>query len=568
MKTRLRLVAAVCASALAASAAQQTELVDFANPFTGTGNSRELSNGNLYPYIAVPWGMNAWTPQTDKSGKKWFYDWKANKICGFHQTHRPSPWIGDYAQFSVMPMAGEARFGEDERASWYSHKTERATPAYCKVYLADYAITAELAPSSRAAAMRITWPDTPAPRFLVDALKGDCSVRVDASRRRVTGHSALMHVRESEKGAKVVLPKTFFVVEFDRDIVSSEIKGGYALVTFAPAKRGEKTNVRIASSFISAEQAILNLRELDGGFDAVHEAGRKAWNAALGRFSVEGGSETDRRKFCTCLYRALIFPRATHEIDAQGRIVHRSFYGKGVLPGRYCCDTGFWDTFRALFPLLNLAYPDKSREMCEGLLHCVEESGWLPEWSAPFHRNCMIGQNSASVVADAYFAGCMDDATARRLYEAMLRSANGVHPQCKSVGRVGWEEYNSIGYVPRDVFPLSASRTLEYAYADWCIWKLGAALGRPEAETALYLKRSGNWRNVFCGEVKCMRGRKRDGSWAENFNPDEWGRDFTEGSARQYNWSAMHDVPGLISAFGGRKVSGPVVRRADLVRRR
>ena len=401
--------------------------------------------------------------------------------------------------------------------------------------------------------MRITWPDTPAPRFLVDALKGDCSVQVDASRRRVTGHSTLTHIRESEKGGKAFLPKTFFVVEFDRDIVSSEIKGGYALVTFAPAKRGEKTNVRIASSFISPEQAILNLRELDRGFDAVHEAGRKAWNDVLGRFSVEGGSETDRRKFYTCLYRALIFPRATHEIDAQGRIVHRSFYGKGVLPGRYYCDTGFWDTFRALFPLLNLAYPDKSREMCEGLLHCVEESGWLPEWSAPFHRNCMIGQNSASVVADAYFAGCMDDATARRLYEAMLRSANGVHPSCKSVGRLGWEDYNSIGYVPCDGFPRSASRTLEYAYADWCIWKLGVALGRPEEETALYLKRSGNWRNVFCNEVKCVRGRKRDGSWAENFNPDDWSRDFTEGSARHYSWSAMHDVPGLISAFGGRE---------------
>ena len=214
-----------CAAAPFALAA--AELVDYADPFTGTDNTREISNGNLYPYIAVPWGMNAWTPQTGKSGQGWLYDWKDRKICGFHQTHQPSPWIGDYAQFSVMPMAGKTEFDETRRASWFSHKTEKATPAYYKVYLADYGITAEMTPSERALFMRLEYPRTDSPGFLVDALKGDA--RVDVSKRRVTGYSTMMHVRGNESRTYPP-PKTYFVVEFDRDVVSHKKEGNCALV--------------------------------------------------------------------------------------------------------------------------------------------------------------------------------------------------------------------------------------------------------------------------------------------------------------------------------------------------
>ena len=492
-KHRLYCAAACCAFAFTASAAPDP--VDFANPFTGTDNTREISNGNLYPYIAMPWGMNAWTPQTRKAGQGWLYDWKDSRICGFHQSHQPSPWIGDYAQFSVMPMAGRAEFDEMKRASWFSHKTEKATPAYYKVYLADYDITAEMTPTERALFMRLKYSGTESPRFLVDALKGDAKVEV--SKRRVTGYSTMMFVRAGEKKLPPE-PKTYFVVEFDRDIVAHRIDRNRALVTFAPVKRGETVNVRIASSFISTEQAGRNLKELSATFDETHAKTRAAWNAQLGRIEVEGGTETDRRKFYTCLYRALIFPRKTHEYGADGKAVHRSFYGKGVLPGFYYCDTGFWDTYRALFPLLNFAYPDRVREIAEGLLHCYEESGWLPEWSAPFHRLAMIGQGSASVVADAYFAGNIGKEAAGRLYEALLKSANSRHPDIASVGRECAREYGEYGYVPMDKCKRSSgARTLEYAYADYCIWKLGTALGRPAEETSVYLKRSGNWRNIW-----------------------------------------------------------------------
>ena len=545
------------------------DLSRYADPFVGTDNTKELSCGNLYPAIARPWGMNAWTPQTGSAGQGWLYDWKDRRIIGFHQTHQPSPWIGDYGQFSVMPVTGKEVFRENDRGSIFSHKAETAMPHYYRVYLADYDTTVELTPTERAVMFRITYPKTDAPRFIVDALNDGSSVEVDAGRRRITGRSIKMNIRSNERHLGLKPLNCWFVMEFDRPFAASSVFDGTrleqgtcsdcthagAVVTFPPAARGEKLHVRVASSFISPEQAVRNLGELGAeGFDSLVEQGRKAWNDTLGRIAVAGGTENDRRKFYTCLYRSLLFPRQLHEYDAHGCPVHRSPYGKGVMPGRYYCDTGFWDTFRALFPLLAFVYPDRDSEIMEGLAHCYAESGWLPEWAAPFHRNCMIGQHSASVVADAYFAGCMDDATANKLYEGLVKATSATGSLI-STGRIGFMEYNTLGYVARDGANgrQSASRTIEYAYDDWCIWRLGKALCRPAAETDKFLKRSSNWRNLFHPVHRMMCGRAKDGSWDANFNPVRWAFDFTEGTPLHYTWSVFHDVYGLRDALGGAK---------------
>ena len=539
---------------LSVTASPAADFVQYADPFVGTDNTTEVSNGNLYPAIARPWGMNAWTPQTRPAGQGWLYDWKDGKIMGFHQTHQPSPWIGDYGQFSVMPTVGRTAFDEKERASWFSHKAESAMPHYYRVYLADYDTTVELTPTERAAMMRITYPKTDLPCFVVDALDGG-SCTVSAAERRVTGRSFLANVRWNEKKLRRKPLACGFVMEFDKEISSVENRETGAMLRFAPTAKGERVHVRIASSFVSPEQAVRNLNELgDADFVSLMAQGRTAWNSALGRFAAEGGSETDMRKFYTCLYRSLLFPRQLHEYDAGGNPIHRSPYGKGVLPGRYYCDTGFWDTFRALFPMLAFVYPDRNAEIMEGLVHCYEESGWIPEWAAPFHRNCMIGQNSASVVADAYLAGCMDDVTAKKLYEGLVKAACATG-ELISTGRVGFDEYNKLGYVARDgaTGPQSAARTLEYAYADWCIWKLGTALGMPKAETDVFLGRSANWRNVFNPQFRLACGRARNGSWDPDFSVIRWGYDFTEGTPLHYTWSVFHDIPALMEAMGGAK---------------
>ena len=334
-----------------------------------------------------------------------------------------------------------------------------------------------------------------------------------------------------------------------------ERQGETIAVRFAPVKRGEQVCARVAASFVSPEQARYNLREVaDKTFDQIAAEGSAEWNSVLSRFYLYDDDIDRKRMFYTCLYRALLFPRRFFDVGPDGKPVHRSPHTLEVKAGRYYCDTGFWDTFRSLFPLLNFAYPEMNKEMTEGLLHCFEEGGWLPEWSSPGYRYCMIGNNSASVVADAFLSGAAEGIDTNALYAAMLKNANNVHHEIRSEGRYGFEHYNEKGYVPRDVgINESAARTLEYAYDDWCIWKLGTALGRPEAELAVYRQRAENWRNVFNPAVGLICGRNRDGSFDAKFNPYKWGGDFTEGNALHYTWSVFHDIAGLMAAMGGRE---------------
>ena len=560
---------AACTTGTTGVSPVDVDFVDLVRPLMGTDNTKELSCGNLYPAICRPWGMNVWTPQTGKMGNGWIYLYADRRIRGLRQTHQPSPWIGDYGQFAVMPITGRTVFKEDERASWFSHKTEHASPATYRVYLAEHDVTVELAPTERAAIFRVTYPETDTAQFVVDAFDEGSAIQVDAARRRVSGWSSKRNVRGNERDDPPRVLRTWFVLEFDHPFAAApvwadgkfregqtacEAKHAGVVVRFAPTKRGEQVHVRVASSFISAEQAERNLLELgEGGFDVVAARGRAAWNEVLGRIRVEGGTEDQQRTFYTCLYRALLFPRRFFEIGADGAAVHRSPTTGEVRPGVYFCDTGFWDTFRSLFPLLNFLYPEMNAQMMKGLEACYDECGWLPEWSSPGLRHCMIGNNSASVVADAWLTGAAKGCDIQKLYRALLHGANAVHPTNVHVGRLGFEAYNEKGWVPRDIgIRESAARTLEYAYDDWCIWRLGVALGRPKEETDVYLKRSRNWRNVFSSEHRLACGRAADGTFNPAFNKFTWGGDFTEGNSLHYTWSVFHDIAGLMEAMGGR----------------
>ncbi len=325
-----------------------------------------------------------------------------------------------------------------------------------------------------------------------------------------------------------------------------------AIIGFS-TRRGEVVHARVASSFISPEQAELNLKELGGrSFDEIADAGRKTWNEVLGRIRVNDDNVDKLRTFYSCLYRSVLFPRSFYEVDANGNIVHYSPYNGEVLPGYMFTDTGFWDTFRCLFPFLNLVYPSMNVKMQEGLVNTYKESGFLPEWASPGHRGCMVGNNSASVVADAYLKG-LRGYDIETLWEAVVHGANNVHPKVKSTGRLGYDYYNKLGYVPYDVkINESAARTLEYAYDDWAIYKLGKALGKPESEIAVFAKHAMNYKNLFDKETKLMRGRNEDGTFQSPFNPLKWGDAFTEGNSWHYTWSVFHDPQGLIDLMGGK----------------
>ena len=562
MKRKSLLLLFVCFTLLAhAVKVNVKNAVDFVNPLVGSDSNPELSTGNTYPAIAMPWGMNFWVPQTGKMGDGWQYTYAAKKIRGLKQTHQPSPWINDYGQFSLLPTVGKPVFDEAKRASWFSHKAEKATPYYYSVYLADYDVTAELCPTERAALMAFTFPKTDQANVVIDAFdKGSC-IQVIPAERKVIGFST------RNSGGVPDNFRNYFVIEFDHDfdafvsvkdgqlISANEQKGNHvgAIITFKTSQRGEKIQARVASSFISSAQAMQNLKELgQADMDQLKQQGRQRWNEVLGKIEVEDESIDHLRTFYSCLYRSLLFPRAFYEKDAAGEIVHYSPYNGTVQKGYMFTDTGFWDTFRCLFPLLNLMYPSENVKIQEGLANTYKESGFLPEWASPGHRGCMVGNNSASVVADAYLSG-LRGYDMETLWQAVVHGTQAVHPQVNSTGRLGYEYYNKLGYVPYDVkINESVARTLEYAYDDWCIYQLGKALGKSAKELKPFAKRAMNYQKVFDKETKLMRGRLKDGKFMSPFNPLKWGDAFTEGNAWHYTWSVFHDPHGLIQLMGGK----------------
>ncbi len=539
-----------------------TNYADYVNPLIGTQSTYEFSSGNTYPAIARPWGMNFWTPQTGKMGDGWQYMYTATKIRGFKQTHQPSPWINDYGQFSIMPVVGEPVFDENKRASWFSHKGEEAKAYYYKVYLAEHDVVTELVPTERAALFRFTFPENEHSYVVIDAFDKGSYVKIDAANNRIIGYST------KNSGGVPDNFKNYFVIEFDKPFTykatvadscisvnkaEQEANHAGAIIGFA-TRKGEKVHARVASSFISQAQALENLKELgNDSFDVLVEKGKTAWNEALGRIEVEGGNLDQYRMFYSCLYRSLLFPRKFYEIDSNGQVVHYSPYNGQVLPGYMYTDTGFWDTFRCLFPLLNLAYPSVNKEIQEGLVNTYKESGFFPEWASPGHRGCMVGNNSASVLVDAYMKGVKVD-DLKTLYEGLLHGTKNVHPEVSSTGRLGYEYYNKLGYVPCDVkIHENAARTLEYAYDDWCIYKLAKELKRPKKEIKLFAERAMNYKNLFDSETKLMRGKKENGEFMKPFSPLKWGDAFTEGNSWHYTWSVFHDPQGLIDLMGGDK---------------
>lgn len=555
---RIVLIACVLGCTLFAKAKDWTQYV---NPLMGSQSTFELSTGNTYPAIARPWGMNFWTPQTGKMGDGWQYTYTANKIRGFKQTHQPSPWINDYGQFSIMPIVGTPVFDEEKRASWFAHKGETATPYYYKVYLAEHDVVTEMVPTERAVLFRFTFPENVHSYVVVDAFDKGSYVKVIPEENKIIGYTT------RNSGGVPENFKNYFIIEFDKpftykatvangnlqeNVAEQTTDHAGAIIGFQ-TRKGEQVHARIASSFISFEQAAVNMKELGkDNIEQLAKKGKEAWNQVLGKIEVEGGNLDQYRTFYSCLYRSLLFPRKFYELDAAGQPVHYSPYNGQVLPGYMYTDTGFWDTFRCLFPLLNLMYPSVNKEMQEGLINTYKESGFFPEWASPGHRGCMVGNNSASILVDAYMKGVKVD-DVKTLYEGLIHGTENVHPEVSSTGRLGHEYYNKLGYVPYDVkINENAARTLEYAYNDWCIYKLAKELKRPKKEINLFAKRAMNYKNLFDKESKLMRGRNEDGTFQSPFSPLKWGDAFTEGNSWHYTWSVFHDPQGLIDLMGGK----------------
>ena len=544
---------------------EETYLVDYVNPLMGTDSKKSMSNGNTYPAIATPWGMNFWTPMTSKMGDGWAYNYDDDKIRGIKQTHQPSPWINDYAAFSFMAVTGELKYQENERASWFSHKAETVKPYHYRTYLAEYDVVAEVAPTSRAAHFKFTFPEADSSYIMLDAFFKGSMVKIIPEERKIIGYC------RNNKGGVPDNFHNYFVAEFDKDFeithtwkdnwelqknnLNSEGKHVGAIIGFK-TKKGEVVNVKVASSFISHEQAQLNLDREVGkdSFEDTKEKAKNAWEKELSRIKIEDDSIDNIRTFYSCLYRVLLFPRTFYEFDADHKMMHYSPYNGNVLPGYMFTDNGFWDTFRAVFPFFNMMYPEQNNNIMEGLANTYKESGWLPEWASPGHRACMIGSNSAPIIADAYLKGTIkNEKTAEILFEALLKNATIEEGRpVRSVGREGLNYYNTLGYVPFDVnIRENAAKTLEYAYADFTIGQMAEKMGK-KVIAKTYYEQSYRYKKVFDPSTNLMRGKNEDGTFQSPFDPLKWGGAFTEGNSLHYTWSVFQDIDGLINLMGGK----------------
>jgi predicted alpha-1,2-mannosidase len=548
-------------SNLFAQSSDANDLTKYINPLIGSDSRHDLSNGNTYPAIALPWAMNFWTPQTNKMESGWIYQYTSSKIRGFKMTHQPSPWIGDYGAFSIFATTEKLVFDENKRESWYSHKAEVANAYYYKAYLADYNTTVEITPTERAACFRITYPKTDKAYLIIDAFFKNSSIKVFPKEKKIVGYSC------NNSGGVPENFKNYFVIYVDKEIEQVFIaKDGEILenVTEATSKHvgsiirfktntGEKVNLKIASSFISPEQAELNLQREIGNntFDQTAEKAKATWNKMMSRIAIEGGTVNQLTTFYSALYRTMLFPRKFYEYDKDNKVVHYSPYNGKVLPGYMFTDNGFWDTFRAVFPLFTLMFPDMNSQMMDGMANAYKESGWLPEWASPGHRDCMIGSHSAAIIADSYLKG-IRGYDINTLYEAIMKNTKNEGP-IGSVGRLGVKFYNEKGYVPYDVkINENAARTLEYSYDDFTIWKLSKALNKPQSTIDTLRKRSYNYVNVFDKSANFMRGKNKDGSFQSPFRADKWGDAFTEGCSWHWTWCVFQDVQGLINLMGGK----------------
>lgn len=545
---------------LTTGAYAQRDLVNYVNTLQGTDSRFELSYGNTYATTAMPFAMHTWSAQTGKNGEGWKYQYAVTRIRGFQQAHQCSPWVSDYAVYSLMPVLGDLVVNEDQRATNFNHDNEVAKPHYYSVAF-DNGIKTEMAPTTRGVHLRFSWPKNGEEAFLVlDGYTDRSEIWIDPSKNEVRGWvNNQRFVNNAENF------RNYFVITFDTpfkaygiwenegdSIFHNEKSGaGKGYGAYLKFESGAKVQAKAASSYISYEQARLTLtRELgaDKSLEVTKGRGADTWNELLNRVLVEGGTEEQIRTFYSCLYRANLFSRKFYERDENNEPYYYSPYDGNIYKGYMYTDNGFWDTFRSQFPLTNILHPTMQGRYMNALLDAQEQCGWLPSWSFPGETGGMIGNHAISLLTDAWVKGIRTFDPERAL-KAYAKEAMNKGPWGGANGRAGWKEYWQLGYVTYPESLGSTSQTLEYAYDDFCGYMLAKMTGN-EFYERIFAGQMYNYKHVFDEKTGFMRGRDLDGNWLEPFNPFEWGGPYCEGNAWHYTWSVFHDVQGLINLYG------------------
>lgn len=559
---RKKILPLVLAALLGSAAvAQQTGLVKYVNTRQGTNTKFEFSYGNTYPATSLPFGMNTWTAQTGKDGDGWKYQYFVHTIRGFQQSHQCSSWVNDYAVFSLMPETGKLAVNEDERASSFSHDNEIAQPGYYRVKFDNNIIT-EMTPTERGAHLRFTFPKGKDAYLVLDGYTKASMVKIIPEKRMIIGW--VNNCRWAPQNFK-----NYFVIVFDQPFTAygtwenhhntvyadSAEKEGDGAGAYLQFRKGARVQAKVASSYISIDQAELTLNNELGkykSFDDTRKAADKVWNDLLGRMKVEGGTEAQKATFYSCMYHANLFSHRFYEIGKDGKPYYYSPYDGKIHEGYMYTDNGFWDTFRAQFPLNTIMHPTMEGRYAEALLDAQQQCGWLPAWSFPSETGGMLGNHAISLLTDAWVKGIRTFDPERAL-KAYYHEATNKGPWGSANGRPGWKEYFVDGYVPYTKQTLgSTSWTLEFAYDDFCGYQLAKMTGHPFYET-IFGRQMYNYKNLFDPKTRFMRAKDAEGNWITPFDPMDWGGPYTEGNAWHWTWSVFQDVQGLINLMGGDK---------------
>lgn len=597
-KTALPIVSLffILTNGFAQKSATAKQEVDYVNPLIGTaatGFAKGLDGGGTMPSVGPPFAMTNFVAQTGESlMSRMNYFYEDERIIGFLASHQPTVWMGDYGYVSLMPQTGNLRVLPKDRALEFSHANEVSTPYYYSVLLnadGNQTIKAEMASTSRCGIFRFTFPASNEARIIIQGINlnpelkhwaNDFTerlktlrgyVKIDTAKAEITGYNP------DRMSAQIspALPnfKGYFVIRFDKpftsfgtwdgdNVVASSAEGygtrSGAYAGFA-TKEGETVQIRMATSFISIEQARKNMdTEVTGkSFTDIVQSTRNEWQKNLSRMEVSGVTEDQKAIFYTALFHTLQFPR---EMSEYGR--YYSGFDDKIHTGSSYTDFSLWDTYRALHPLLIFTQPERVNPMITALLQMYKEGGRLPMWPNPAETNIMIGTHADAVIADAYVKG-FRGYDVNLAYEALLKDAL-VPPENDTVLRYGdrdlWTGYEAqagltyfkkLGYVPVDKTAESVSRTVEYSVDDYAVAQMAKGLGETDDYKKLMLL-SKNYKNLYDAKTGFLLPRKQNGQWDEKNKEGSW-EGFTEGGPWTYAFGAMHDAPGMIAMMGGKK---------------
>jgi len=534
------------------------KLLDYVNIRQGTKSTMRYSNGNTLPMIQMPFGMGGFSPQTASDRGAWFFHPDDRCLEGVRLTHQPSPWIRDYGAFVLMPQEGDVFTTPDSRWSGYRPEAAIIRPDYLKLDFLRYNTTFELTPGERSACIRLNYYGKRLPRFALLPLDGLYHYEVDAKNRRIYGWTDHAY----DKSA--INFKMHIVLEFDCDFdmenavvtcADGSVKPGWQITGHNTglnvALLARQANIRFASSYISTEQALLNMeRECESNFDAMREKASAAWEAKLSLIEATFPSEQMKRTFYSCLYRSFLYPHKSYEINKAGEPVHYCAHDGEIRQGETYTNNGFWDTYRTVYPLLSIIDPDAYAGIVKGYIQIYKDTGWLLRWPALGEFGCMPGTLIDAVIADAAVKGILTGEWLETAFEGMLKHSK-IKASDPRNGRIGVEEYNQYGHVPRHIRE-SVNNSLDSHYGDFCIAQVASVLGKGDIKEE-YLKRSQGYKQLFDAETGFIRGLGIDGSRKENFDSCDWGGEYTEGSAWQCGFGVYHDIDGLASLYGGAK---------------